>query len=127
MKRRMWIPLTVLAAIAALSLWNGHAVSDRAARWERELALVESAVRQEDWGAARSALTESYADWGAAQRWLQMVARHDAEDDAEALYRRCLLLCQEEDRTGAMEGLTELRSRIGALAGRERLTLGNVF
>ena len=131
----------VLLALLAFTLWYAHALSVHAERWTGQLDTVERYARAGEWDAARSALEESRADWTAVRPYLQAASRHDAVDQADALYGRCTALAEtgaeagEEAGTDAEIGidksllpdLAELRRALADLADMEKLCLRNIL
>ena len=125
--KRCLPPLAVLAAILVLSLWNGRVMERRTSRWQAQLQQVRELAVAERWQAAEAALTDSYSDWSRSQTYLHIVTEHDAVDDAEAMYRRCLAFAATQEVTEFRAELADLRDQLRLLAEMERFSIGNVL
>ena len=125
--KRCLPPLAVLAAILVLSLWNGRVMERRTSRWQAQLQQVRELAAAERWQAAEAALTHSYSDWSRSQTYLHIVSQHDAVDDAEAMYHRCLAFAATQEVTEFRAELADLRDQLRLLAEMERFSIGNVL
>ena len=120
-------PLTLLAAILAFSLWNSACMTLQTDRWREQLRQADALAQTEDWPEAVNALTASYEDWSDHQTYLHIVSQHDAVDDAEAMYRRCLAFAATQEVTEFRAELADLRDQLRLLAEMERFSIGNVL
>ena len=127
MKRDMLPPLAVLAVILAFALWNSAAITGHTQRWRDQLQQAEELAAAENWQAAADALSESYEDWSGSQVYLHIVSEHDAVDDAEALYHRCLAFAATEELSEFRAELADLRDQLRLLAEMEKFSIGNVL
>ena len=127
MKKDFWPPLAVLALLLAFSLWNSAAISTDTARWQAQLRQSDALAQAGDWPAAVSVLTDSYRDWTQRQGYLHIVTQHDAVDDAEAMYHRCLAFAVTQEVTEFRAELADLRDQLRLLAEMERFSIGNVL
>ncbi len=119
--------LAILAAVLAFCLWNGTAMTADTARWRDQLLHTDALAQSEDWAAAAEALAESYRDWAQSQTYLHIVARHDAVDDAEAMYRRAAAFAATRELTEFRAEIADLRDQLRLLAEMERLDIKNVL
>ena len=119
--------MAILAAVLALCLWNGAAMTADTARWRDQLLHTDALAQSEDWAAAAEALAESYRDWAQSQAYLHIVARHDAVDDAEAMYRRAAAFAATRELTEFRAEIADLRDQLRLLAEMERLDIQNVL
>ena len=126
-RRDLYIPLGILSAILFFCVWSGMYLSVRTQQWNAQLDYVETLVRREEWDGAWTALSADYTDWYASHNLLHVVCRHDAVDNAEELYRRCLILIQEQDSDSFLTDLTSLRHQLESIAEREYFSLGNIL
>ena len=126
MKKSM-LPLGVLAAVLALSAWNGAAMSRLTDQLCRELSQCEALGRSEDWDGAAAALKECYQDWTHHQTYLHIVLEHDAVDGAEAMYRRAAAFAATEEITEFRAEAADLLSQLRLLAEMERCSIKNVL
>ena len=98
---KKWIPPAVLAAILALSLWNAAAMEHL--------------------------LADSYQDWSAWQTYLHIVTEHDAVDDAESMYRRCMAFAAAREPSELRAETADLRDQLRLLAEMERRSWRNIL
>ena len=127
MKRDMLPPLAVLAVILAFALWNSAAITGHTQRWRDQLQQAEELAAAENWQAAADALSESYEDWSGSQVYLHIVSEHDAVDDAEAMYRRCLAFSAAKEASEFRAEIADLRDQLRLLAEMERFSIKNVL
>ena len=120
-------PLALLAAILAFSLWNSACMTLQTDRWREQLRQADALAQTEDWPEAVNALTASYEDWSDHQTYLHIVSQHDAVDDAEAMYHRCLAFAATQKVTEFRAELADLRDQLRLLAEMERFSIGNVL
>lgn len=121
------IPAAVLAAILALSLWNSAAMAADTARWRGQLEQVNALIDGESWPAIQQLLAESYADWSARQTYLHIVTEHNAVDDAESMYRRCMAFAAAREPSELRAETADLRDQLRLLAEMEQFSLGNIL
>ena len=121
------IPAAVLGLLLALSLWNGRHLARQCGDWDAQLAAIDAPAAQEDWETAEARLESLYTDWRQADLWLRITAEHDALDDAEGLFRRALVLAEEEDSVEFRSHIADLRSQLQLLAELEQVRLKNVL
>lgn len=120
------LPAAVLCGIFAFCAGNGQAVGRKTERWEREVDVVSALARREQWQEADDTLSNSYQSWREARQFLQMFTRHDAEEEAESLYRRCLVEVRARSPEVTAD-LSGLRAYLENIAEMERLTWGNLL
>ena len=120
-------PLALLAVILVFSLWNSACVTRRTDRWRDQLQQADALAQAEDWPEAVNVLTASYEDWSDHQTYLHIVSQHDAVDDAEAMYHRCLAFAATQEVTEFRAELADLRDQLRLLAEMERFSIGNVL
>ena len=83
MKRTLTLPLCVLAALLAFSLWNIRRMDGETDRWRAQLQQADRLALSGAWCETLDTLWESYDDWSHCQTYLHIVSHHDAVDDAE--------------------------------------------
>ena len=127
MKKSLAVPLAVLGVILAFALWNSRCVTAETDRWREQLRQADALAQAEDWPEAVNALTASYEDWSDHQTYLHIVSQHDAVDDAEAMYHRCLAFAATQEVTEFRAELADLRDQLRLLAEMERFSIGNVL
>lgn len=127
MKKGLLLPAALLAAILAFCLWNSAAMAAHTGRWRARLEEADRLVRLEDWAGAAAAIRSGYADWTSRQTYLHCVTGHDAVDDAEAMYHRCLAFAEREEDSELRAELADLRDQLRLLAEMEEFSLRNVL
>lgn len=127
MKKGLLLPAALLAAILAFCLWNSAAMAAHTGRWRAQLEEADRLVRLEDWEGAAAAIRAGYADWTGRQTYLHCVTGHDAVDDAEAMYHRCLAFAEREEDSELRAELADLRDQLRLLAEMEEFSLRNVL
>ncbi len=127
MKKALLPPLAVLAAVLILSLWNSHAMSASAGRWQAQLEQAGRFAQTDCWQDAEATLLISYQDWSDAQIWLHIVTEHEAVDDAEAMYRRAMAFAAAREPSELRAELADLRDQLRLLAEMERFDIKNVL
>ena len=127
MKKGLLIPAALLAVILAFCLWNSAVMAAHTGRWRARLEEADRLAQAEDWEAAAAALRAGYADWTSRQTYLHCVTGHDAVDDAEAMYHRCLAFAEREEDSELRAELADLRDQLRLLAEMEEFSLRNVL
>ena len=116
MKRPLVLPLCVLAALLAFSLWNIHHMDVETDRWRAQLQAADRLALSGEWAETLDALWESYDDWSHCQTYLHIVSHHDAVDDAEAMYRRAIAFAETEEITEFHAELSVLQDQLQLIA-----------
>ena len=124
--KAMRIPIFVLAALLAFSVWNAVHLTRRCALWQQELAAADSAAIAGDTGEAAAALARLRALWQADQVYLHIVVTHGDINNAETLLRRAVLLCQA-DSEELRPTLAELRACLGMVAETQQISIKNIL
>ena len=127
MKRAFLPPLAILAVILAFSLWSGSTVQADSLRWRQQLEQADTLAQSENWPAAALTLTDSYRDWSSRQNKFHILLRHDAINDAEAMYLRAMAFAATREPSEFRAELANLRSQLRLLAELERFSLKNVL
>ena len=96
-------------------------------RFLAQYPTVAALAQAEDWPEAVNALTASYEDWSDHQTYLHIVSQHDAVDDAEAMYHRCLAFAAAKEDSEFRAELADLRAQLALLAEMERPTVRNIL
>ena len=121
------IPAAVLAALLGLCLWNGWWLTQRCGEWDAELSAIDKLVLQEEWEAAEARLEGLYGHWQRRGLWLHITMEHDALNEAEGLFRRALVLAEEEDSVEFRAHIADLRSALQLLCEMEQVRAENIL
>lgn len=127
MKKALFIPFAVLAAMLAFCLWNSAAMAGHTARWRQQLEEADRLAQSGDWEKTTAVIQESYDDWTRRQTWLHIVTGHDVVDGAEAMYHRCLAFAEREEDSELRAELAGLRAQLRLLSEMEEFSLRNVL
>ena len=127
MKRALLPPLGMLAILLAFSLWTGGTIRTDTLRWRQQLQQADVLAQQEDWPAAAAHLADSYRDWSHQQKKLHILLRHDAIDNAEAMYLRAMAFAATREPNEFRAELAGLCSQLRLLAELEQFSLKNVL
>lgn len=125
--RALYIPLAVLAAILAFSLWTGQYVQQSTDVWTAALAESGEAARAEDWSAAAERLEGAYRGWGGSQGFFPIIMDHAELDEVESLFAGALAVCQEQDEPDFHTLIAQLSAGLEMLAETQRFSLRNVL
>lgn len=120
-------PLILLAGILAFSLWNSKTMAADTARWQAQLRQADALAQSEDWEGAAAALSASYQDWSARQTYLHIVSQHNAVDEADTMYRRCLAFASTQELSELLAETAGLTERLRLLTEMEQLSIRNIL
>ena len=120
-------PLLILCGILAFSAWNCQAMTAHTERWSAQLEDAAALAENEDWSAAAERLERSYQDWDSHQTYLHIVEKHDAVDDAEAMYRRAAAFLKTRETSELQAELADLRDQLRLLVEMERFSIKNIL
>lgn len=127
MKKEILLPLAILTAVLAFTLWNGAAMAQNITRWHGQLRQADALAQTKDWARVMDVLQASYDDWSQRQTWLHIVAKHDAVDDAETMYHRAMAFAAEEEPSEFRAELADLQNQLHLLAELEQFSLENIL
>lgn len=127
MKKALLPPFAVLTVLLASSLWNSRVMSVQTDHWHAQLQQAQAAAAAENWPDAAAILSDSYTDWYAHQVYLHIVSRHDAVDDAEAMYKRAMAFAAAQEPSEFQAELAGLRSQLHLLSEMERFSIQNIL
>ena len=128
--REIAAPIFILILIPALCVWNGRKIAHDTQRWIDQIQTVENLSRRNNFNAAFLTLSNSYQDWLKARTYLHIVCRHDAVDNAEELYNRCLYLAENNNNNNINAFLSELsglRGQLKELSQTEKFSIENIL
>lgn len=121
------IPFFIMLSLLLLALVNSICLSRCCNDWLSALESVDTAARQDDWESARQQLAVLYNDWEGVQTWLHITIEHEALNTTQSLFRRTLVLGEEEDSVEFRAHLADLHSQLQLLAELERISIKNVL
>ena len=121
------IPVAVLTALLALSLWNGRWLTARCEDWTAQLDAIDDCAAEDSWEAAAEQLEALYGDWQQVQTWLHITTEHDVLGEAETLFCRAAVLAEEEDSVEFRAHIADLAAALQLLCEMEQVRVGNVL
>lgn len=127
MKKAYLPPLAVLTVILAFTLWTGTSMESDTLRWQKQVEQADLLARQGDWPGAAETLSAAHRDWSARQLRLHIISRHDAVDDAEAMFHRAMAFAATREPSEFRAETADLHAQLGLLAEMERFSLENVL
>ena len=120
-------PFLVLAALLLCSLWNARAITAHSRRLLEQLDGAERYACAQQWTEAARVMEIGYQDWRDSRTYLHIVARHDASNGADALYKRCILFARAGDEVSFLTELEILREQLLTLTEMEQFSVGNIL
>lgn len=125
--KSIYLPISVLALVVALSLWNGAAIGDYTEQWISGTERSENAAAEGDWDTALAELEAVYDHWNTKQTYLHIVEVHGELDAAEASFQRALACADTQDETEFRCEIRELLSQFRLLAEMEQVNIRNIL
>jgi len=120
-------PILALCGLLAFSVWNCQTITAHTDRWAGQVEEAADLAQAEDWPAVRQAVSQGYRDWSQSQTYLHIVEKHDAVDDAEAMYRRLSAFAQAEEPSEFQAEAADLIDQLRLLAEQERFSIENIL
>ena len=120
-------PVAVLILLAGCSVWHAHAIGEYT---DSCIIGIDDSIRfssEENWSAARAALTLSHAQWEQHRSYLRMTVAHSTVDAADSMYSRALAFAEAEEITEFRAETAGLRTLLRQLAETESLLLENIL
>lgn len=127
MRKEPLIPLAVLGTILAFALWCGAVTESDTDRWRQQVRQAQTLAEAGNWAGTEAALAESYADWSARQTYLHIILEHDAVDDAEAMYRRCMAFAAARESSELRAETADLLDQLRLLSEMEQFDVKNIL
>lgn len=121
------LPLAVLVLLFSLSLINGRILRQNADLWIEDLERAQAASAQEDWEETAHLVETAYGHWLSRQTYLRAVCVQSDLNNAESLFRRCLILSRDKDTPEFHSNAAELIAQLHQLAQAEEGGIGNIL
>jgi len=125
--RSLYVPLSVLILLLALSLQAGARVDRLSTQWVDALDRADTLAQSGRWDLARSLLLDTAGSWQAEQRLLRAIADHGALESIWSNLAGALTACEEEDPVEFRILLSQSRQQLKALATAQALSIENVL
>lgn len=127
MKKALLPPILVLASILGFVYWTSQFISTQTTILENQLHFADSMVSSQNWSAVESTLESSYKDWSSCQNYFQILLPHDAVDDADAMYRRCLTYTSARSSSALRAEIADLQDQLHTIAEMEQFSIRNIL
>ncbi len=121
------LPAAVLAALISLSLFNSRAMAQNTDIWVQELEKAQLSSAEENWDETVLAVEAAYEHWLSRETYLHIVCVHEDLNNAESLFRRCLILSHDGDIPEFHSNIAELISQLKLLSQAESVSLKNIL
>ncbi len=126
MKREI-CALLLLAALAALSVWNTHRVDTVTDEVEQHLRLSEKAVMAGDPVYAEAELRAATRLWLSARHVTRVFLSHPELDDATQLFFEAAQCLREGETRSMPAAFAKLRFRINCVRDMQHVSFQSVF
>lgn len=120
-------PVIILTALFSFSLLNSHAMRQNVDIWASEMEQAQVLSSQENWDDTVHTVESAYKQWLSCQTYLHIVCAHGELNNAESLFRRCLILSRDEDAPEFHTNAAELIAQLHHLSEAESVSIKNVF
>lgn len=114
--RSLLPPILILSALTVFAFCNSLLVADCTERCITPLDDASAFANAENWAAAKSALSDSFAHWQRWRSYLRITASHDIVDAADSMYLRAFAFAETRERSEFRAESAGLRSRLCHLA-----------
>ncbi len=125
--RTLVIPVGILAAILAVSLWAGQFVDRQTEAWSALLEQADAQARSENWEDAQATVQEVLDRWEKQETFFHTIMEHDALDEAHALLSGTLAACRERDNEDFHILLVQLLCQMDHLRETQAVSIKNIF
>jgi len=123
--------LSTLAAILALvigtGIWFNHSLQTSSDDLTRQIQLVSSTIRQQDWETAVKHSEKLEKLWKQKAKWWPVFLDHQEMDNIEFSLARVKEYVTSEDDALSLGQLSELKLMIEHIPRKEAVNLENIF
>jgi predicted ABC-type ATPase len=123
--------LTTLAVILALvigtGIWFNHSLKTSSDDLTRQIQLVSSTIRQQDWETAVKHSEKLEKLWEQKAKWWPVFLDHQEMDNIEFSLARVKEYVTSEDDALSLGQLSELKLMIEHIPRKEAVNLENIF
>ena len=120
-------PLALLMLLAGFSVWHAHTITACAENCVTGIDDANRFSEEENWPAARTALTASHMQWRQYRRYLRITVAHNIVDAVDSMYSRAQAFAETEEITEFCAETAGLRVQLLQLSEAESLLLENIL
>lgn len=125
--KRIWISLSILAAVFAAALANSWYLDSLTERMAHTLEEAQALAEAEDWEGGQKLTAQALEQWERASDYLYIVVRHSDSDEVAAGFREVQQLLEWKEEAEYTSANARLIEEIRLLADMEQFTLRNLL
>jgi len=125
--RRLWICISVLAFVFALSLANSWYLNRLTGELVDTLLQAQALAESEDWESAQTLTSQAQKRWEDAGGYLYIVLRHSDTDEVQSGFREVVELLEWGEEAEYASANAKLVENIRLLSEMEEFTLRNLL
>ena len=125
---RLLTTLTViLALVTGMGIWFNHSLQTSSGDLTRQIQLVSSTIRQQDWETAVKHSEKLEKLWEQKAKWWPVFLDHQEMDNIEFSLARVKEYVTSKDDALSLGQLSELKLMIEHIPRKEAVNLENIF
>ena len=117
----------ILALIIGMSAWFNHSLQTSSDDLTRQIQLVSSTIRQQDWETAVKHSEKLEKLWEQKAKWWPVFLDHQEMDNIEFSLARVKEYVTSKDDALSLGQLSELKLMIEHIPRKEAVNLTNIF
>ncbi|MBP8818915.1 MAG: DUF4363 family protein [Syntrophomonadaceae bacterium] len=117
----------ILALIIGMSAWFNHSLQTSSDDLTRQIQLVSSTIRQQDWETAVKHSEKLEKLWEQKAKWWPVFLDHQEMDNIEFSLARVKEYVTSQDDALSLGQLSELKLMIEHIPRKEAVNLENIF
>ena len=117
----------ILALIIGMSAWFNHSLQTSSDDLTRQIQLVSSTIRQQDWETAVKHSEKLEKLWEQKAKWWPVFLDHQEMDNIEFSLARVKEYVTSKDDALSLGQLSELKLMIEHIPRKEAVNLENIF
>ena len=117
----------ILALIIGMSAWFNHSLQTSSGDLTRQIQLVSSTIRQQDWETAVKHSEKLEKLWEQKAKWWPVFLDHQEMDNIEFSLARVKEYVTSKDDALSLGQLSELKLMIEHIPRKEAVNLENIF
>jgi len=119
--------LLSLAIFFSLAWYNRKLINESSKELADQTLKVQEAIFDEDWKLARRETEEIKKIWTRHKKTWLILMDHQEVDEIDLRIYNIDQMVKDEEKSGALENITELRFHVQDAADKERVEFGNIF
>ncbi len=117
----------ILALVIGMGIWFNHSLQTSSGDLTRQIQLVSSTIRQEDWETAVKHSEKLEKLWKQKAKWWPVFLDHQEMDNIEFSLARVKEYVTSQDDALSLGQLSELKLMIEHIPRKEAVNLENIF